>query len=567
MALLWNTHDLDDYDEIHQLPSGMPTTQRLRDRGWHVKSLLALVLLFSITAMLITIVFTTPYLTASGLYSSTQHAVYVTILTILATLLAGFVASQVQNLLLQRIDYQLVTLSNSSARRNLEAINGRWQTVLQMANVRETLHNSPIKITFLIVGLVTTAIVAGFSPSTTSRVFPFNPIIPLGPNTHCVDTVYNLTDPEDYSWNLENGSSLFIQANMGWCPTRDAVMLSGGINNVNPGVYAYADTGVAVHSSAVGTPITVYSSEQSDDPELNTLLNLHGSNVLSTTQCVPVMQQNPISCRKGGTVSVDLSSSSISVSSADGLCSYTEQHVLNPATYSSSMIMKMCTHGEVGQGTIVLGAVGRNSFSLAGTIGDISFLNSGNGSSYVVTCTVDTRNVYIYRTVTLTLQISNVSESSYARTLQGYEPCIPRTWTIGTDLIATSAAANWQLLDQNSGLDGWFDTINYLASGSGPAREPPWAFNNSANALEDVLGLTAALVGSRINSSAVILDGTTSIVATRIGSGKFFALVFTIPPLAAALILLYLLITNRWTKPAVLKSSNLVDLIELGKRF
>jgi hypothetical protein len=552
----------DDGEQCRGISSMRPLRKLLRN----VTSILALVLSVSTTAVLITIVFTTTYLTTSGLYSSTQRAVYVTLTTVLATLIAAFVASQLQHLLLQRIDRQLASVSNTEEGIKLKALDAQWQAVLNVAGVRDTLHNIPIKITFLVVGLITAAIVAGFTPSTTIRVFPYNPVIPLGPNTHCVYSIYNLTYPEDYSWNLGNGSSLFIQANMGWCPTREAVTLSGGINIVNPDDYAYADTGVAVHSSAIGTPISVYSSEKIDDPELNILLELHGSSVVGTTQCVPVMEQNPISCRKGGFVSVDLASSSISVSDDNISCSYTEQHLLNPATYPTSMIMKMCPHGEVGQGTIVLGAVGRNSLSLAGAIGDFSFFNSGNtDSSYVVTCQVDTRHVYGYRKVILELQATNVSESSYSRALVGYDACTPKVWTIGTDLIATSAAANWQLLVQNNALDGWFDTINQLTSGSGPLRSPPWAFNNSENALEDILGLTAALVGSRINSSAIILDGTTSILATRIGSGNVFALVFAIPPMGAALILLYLLITGPQTDPGSFKSSRLGDLIQLGK--
>jgi len=558
-----------DYGEIRPQRRGISSTRPLRNLLRNVTPVLALVLSVATTAALITIVFTTTYLTTSGLYSSTQRALYVTLSTVLATLIAAFVASQLQHLLLQQIDHQLASVSNAEEGINLKALDARWQAVLKVAGFRDTFHHIPIKVTFLIVGLITTAIVAGFTPSTTIRVFPYNPVIPLGPNAHCVYTIYDLTDREDYSWNVGNGNSLFIQANMGWCPTREAVTLSGGINIVNPDEYAYADTGVAVHSSAIGTPISVYSSEKTDDPELNILLHLHGSSVVSTTQCVPVMEQNPISCRKGGFVSVDRASSSISVFSEDNIsCSYTEQHVLNPALYPTSMIMKMCTHGEVGQGTIVLGAVGRNSLSLAGAVGDSSFFNSGNtDSSYVVTCQVDTRNIYGYRTVTLELQATNVSESSYSRALVGHDACTPKVWTIGTDLIATSAAANWQLLVQNNGLDGWFDTINQLTSGSGPLRSPPWAFNNSENALEDILGLTAALVGSRINSSAVILDGTTSILATRIGSGNIFALVFAIPPIGAALILLYLLITRPQTDPGGFKSSSIADLIQLGKDF
>lgn len=97
------------------------------------------------------------------------------------------------------------------------------------------------------------------------------------------------------------------------------------------------------------------------------------------------------------------------------------------------------------------------------------------------------------------------------------------------------------------------------------AREPPYAFNNSANPLEDVLGLTAALVVSRIDSSTVTISGTSLITAMRIGSGDLYALGFLIPPAAAAVILAYLMIVTRSLKCSSLSTSSMSDLIQLGR--
>jgi hypothetical protein len=55
-----------------------------------------------------------------------------------------------------------------------------------------------------------------------------------------------------------------------------------------------------------------------------------------------------------------------------------------------------------------------------------------------------------------------------------------------------------------------------------------WAFNNSMNALEDILGLTAALVAARPNSSTIAINGSTFVTPTRVGSGEKFELVFII---------------------------------------
>jgi hypothetical protein len=501
----------------------------------------------------------------SGLYTSTQHIIYIALTTVLATLITTVISSQLQGLFLLRLDHQLQQSAishDSIPATKLEVLNRRWRTVLGIGSLLEALRNMPIKVTYVVAGLVTSAITAGLAPTVTNRVFRYNPTIPLGPNEQCVSTVYNLTDHSDYSWNLGNGSSLFIPAAMGWCPTRDAVILTGNINSISPNAFAYADLGVTVQSSAIGAPISIYSPSQSDAPELQTLLEIYGSNIVNTTQCVPVMQKNPISCHNGGTVSVDRYTSTIAAESDDRLCSYNITQLNNPATSSGSMIMKMCTHGEVGQGTMVLGAVSEFAKSLAGSIGDADFFNSPNSSSYVITCEVDTRDVYTYKMVTLEMQFTNTAESSYARALTAQGPCTPQTWTIGVDLIATSAAANWQLLSQNDGINGWFDTLNYITRGSGPLRAAPWAFNNSANALEDALGLISALVASRIQSTPVVLNGSALIMATRVGGGGYSVLVFAVPPAAAAIILAYLLITTPSRKPDALTTSSLVGLIE-----
>jgi hypothetical protein len=48
------------------------------------------------------------------------------------------------------------------------------------------------------------------------------------------------------------------------------------------------------------------------------------------------------------------------------------------------------------------------------------------------------------------------------------------------------------------------------------------------NALEDILGLTAALVAARPNSSTIAINGSTFVTPTRVGSGEKFELVFII---------------------------------------
>src|SRR5579859_3184488 len=204
------------------------------------------------------------------------------------------------------------------------------------------------------------------------------------------------------------------------------------------------------------------------------------------------------------------------------------------------MVKKMCTYGKVGQATIVFGATWAYAMYLARSIGDTANAPLAvNGSTYTVTCTVDTTDVFGYRMVKLSLQNQNISESSYARSIVGLGSYTPETLTISDVLIASAAAANWQLLMQYEGLDRLFDGISQVAliPSGGIQREPPWAFNNPANGLEDVLGLVATIVSSRINSTMTTINATSLVTVTRIGSGNTLALAYTIPPAVAAVVL------------------------------
>jgi hypothetical protein len=65
----------------------------------------------------------------------------------------------------------------------------------------------------------------------------------------------------------------------------------GGINFRNPCLFAYSDLRVAVKSTAIGTPVSVFGRDPVSQlgRAFVSLLNAYGSNVVNTTQCVRVM--------------------------------------------------------------------------------------------------------------------------------------------------------------------------------------------------------------------------------------------------------------------------------------
>ena len=252
------------------------------------------------------------------------------------------------------------------------------------------------------------------------------------------------------------------------CHTRQALSLAGSINYIDPTYYAHVDMGVAVQPSAMGTPVTIYSLETSGS-QANALLAEYGIAVVRTTQCVPIMRQNPFKCRPGGTLVIN-SENQLTATSADGLCSSTFQYrYLDNLSQSKATLSFMCpTNGSsgIGKGTIVISAAYTYAKWLGIAMNDTDApLDPPPGYTYAVTCSVDTSNTFSYHNVTLGFQgLGNSSQPSFARFLSGSsKPCIPRYPTIGNVLFASAAGAHWQLLNENRGVDGYFDTLSYIA--------------------------------------------------------------------------------------------------------
>jgi hypothetical protein len=119
------------------------------------------------------------YLTQSGTISTTEHSMYIVSLTITSTVTASFITIQIRKLLLKQVDRSVADfVDGNNGSQNLESLNKRWQTILGI--------ESSSTIIYLATGLITAALVASFSPSTTFREYTFLSALPLGPN-RCVE--------------------------------------------------------------------------------------------------------------------------------------------------------------------------------------------------------------------------------------------------------------------------------------------------------------------------------------------------------------------------------------------
>lgn len=550
------------------------STPSPRGRAGLFCPLLALTLSIAVALLIVLVVLHPIYLTSQGSISATTRTIYTTGVSIIATLVTGFISSQIQALLARGFDRRM---SSWDPKIPIASLTRRWRAILRISRLKDVPYNVPVFVGYLVVGLITATIVTILAPYPATRSIPYIQRLPNGPSVYpgdklglCTETIpKSITKYPDwwpYMWDYgPNGTVYLVQMAEGGCPTRDAQMLLGNINGLDPDTFAYADSGVAVHRSSIGAPLRAYSPDPRLGPDFNGLLSHYGDNVVETTQCVRVMKKNPIRCVPGGRV--DFQQPWFNITSIDGTCtewrsynSYLWNHYLAEGT----MAKGFCPHGQVGQGTIIFGAHGGYAHWLAMSINDFKRAppTGNNASTYVITCTVDARDVFDYRMVSLTMKNGGESvKSRYTRSLNATgEPCSGPP--VDLSFVATAAAANWQILLQNEGLDGWFD-LTYQAAGIN--RPPPYAFPDSKNALEDVLGMVAAMVTARINSTFLYpVPSNVRVSNLRVGSGRLANLAFLVPPIVAALILATLILRNWFSRAAKYDTTNLADLVQFG---
>jgi hypothetical protein len=554
-----------------------------------ILDILAILASLAMTALVATVTTNSAYLTSWGPLDSTRRQIFIAGTTIAATLITGFIVSRLQGLILRRFEFHFL---HDDQLNDLQKAGRKWRVILRVNGFVESFHHKRIVLAYAFTGLITTSIVSTMAPTLSTKEFLYDQAIFEGG-----DSLMDVGDDRtpgictyvrpreyvesqidrDYYWDLGDGNAYWIPSNLGGCPTRKAQLLLGLINLYDASQYAYSDGGVAVHRSAIGAPRTLYSPEPRVAPVLAEISSAYGASVLEVSLCAPVMTRNPIRCRPGGTVDL-LSNDTFAITSDDGLCSYGLNFTgsRNPRT-RQTMIKTMCTHGDVGQGTMAMAASGGYAHWLAVAINDTAHAPSTDvpvdQATYVVSCTVDARRAFEHRRVRLRFASPGsdaaaaaaaagpgADGSRHSRILAGGgEACDGPP--VERALVATVAAANWQTLFQGTGNDGWFDLV-WESAGGHPGRSPPWAFADSQNALEDVFGLVGALVGSRFQGSqSYNVTTTVKVSATRVGSRNLFALFYMAPPAFAAMLLAALYL-RALPADAQFESTDLVKLKE-----
>ncbi|KAF3927858.1 hypothetical protein ABW20_dc0103934 [Dactylellina cionopaga] len=532
--------------------------------------ILALLLSLITIAAIVVVSLHSLNLTRYGAYSSRARVLYGTVCTIIASTVASFITSQVRRTWVCIADAEVRLCQTQD---KLKHLGGKWRTILGVGSVHEMISNYHVSLSYLVISLITASIVASFTPTLTSRaVKDYNVVVSSGqtyPRSEYCANVFPSTSPPGgtYHWDLPDGQELWVNAPGGTCPSRRILPLLGGINPVTPQSYAYTDSGVSIHPSAIGALVAVYAWTAGFGQNLANLIRKYETkNIIQTNQCVPVMTKNPISCSVGGTISLGVNS--LTARSENGSCPVTTPFVGADPAKDNTMTKGLCTFGNVGQAIIVLGATNEYAGWLALSVGDKETYDRSTEPDlrYVVTCNVDTRDVYEIRNVTLSLDSRSEISLGWRLSASTTNNCASGRNNVNNDLTglyAVTATSSWRVLIEDYGIDGWFDSIHALSFDKTDIRAPKlrtsFAFSNSRNALEDVLGLTAALAGAYINSSIVSLPASASVTSTRIGAGHAWAVAYAIPPLLAAVVLTLLI----W-RMAMLPDVN-ISMLEFDK--
>ncbi|KAK5053786.1 hypothetical protein LTR84_001748 [Exophiala bonariae] len=506
-----------------------------------------------IIGFLVAVVFTSIKLTSIGPLSGDHRTLYVTSVTVLATICTTFFIHVVRELWLQKIDTHL---QSGTA---IAVLDPTWRNVIGLSSFTERLKQWEMTVILAVSGLVTATIVGATVPTSMTHTERYRYHLVDDHSDICAGI--NPSLPSQWAWDLPNGSVYNVWPEMQFCPTAEAITHLGTINMLNPDAFGYADEGTAVRRSALGAAASIYVPQtpfdwgtNMVDESLAQTLQHFGPSLLSTTQCTPVMTTNPIQCE--------------TVTAVDDQVSLTIHGPSNCSlitSYQNSYAATLCTHDSLGQATIVLGAVYPSSFFLTEAMADLDYLSylesasSANasalqGTAYGVACTVDTRQVFEYREVTFNLQADADDIGTYSRDVEAVisDSCDGQVFAGDHDPLqhkipAVAAVAAVSILDNLLAA-----TRQLIVQPMSPiytdhskyVRQAPFAFENSRNGLEDVLGLNAALVVSRLpmtgGSGTSSAEGIAIVQNTRVGTGRKWALVYILPLVLVLVTLIWL---------------------------
>ena len=544
--------------------------------------LLAVVLLTLIATFQLIAVFISISLKKPGSLATSENALYVMGTTILASCAATYASSQVRLLWARKLLGRSLKETGRMSTNDIAHV----RTLLGLGTLREQLRFWSTTTALLLMGLLTTAMVASVTPSRSLVRQDAEADISLNNLLPCF---YVTTGPSNdwFSWKLDNGSYLSFNTTNEFdsfddpCTTRDVPGLFASLNtdvsrfdSTFRYLYGAGDTisygagDTMVWASAVGTPYARWRNTgfyqalgfgqwslpdyASDGSTLTQYVDL----LESATICSPVMTRNPVQCKTFSATAV--SKDGINATTEDG-CSVSSPIYSVDPTKSPATSFGVCTEGQsVGQATIVISSVHDHATKLGNVMRSDGNISTVSGlPSYSAVCTIDIAPTIALRSLQYTRIPTRAGSKRLGYSFELYgdnSNCSPSDGNGLSDILtdgtlAHGAAASYHTLSQNIYRDGWWDNLYRLASfhETYQHQDEVYVFNNSANALEDALGLLSAgglsiywgaSPDTSIYGSTTTWNyGSTSFSGTQVGPGKKWAIVFIVPEVLTIVLL------------------------------
>ncbi|KAK6535907.1 hypothetical protein TWF281_000158 [Arthrobotrys megalospora] len=510
-------------------------------------------------------------LTMPGLFPNDSRALYVCGTTVFVTAITAFMSRQIR---LQWIHYiEIRRLRKSDTLQSSRRI----ENLLGVGSYSDHFYYWGTTFTLLFASLSTAAVVAALTPSIGFKTF--GTTVQLTPGAlNCTTTSVDPV-PDAISWRLENGTFINFRAKGNTCLANPAFSIVNTISNsaIDKDGYAYAVSGVGVTRSSIGVPYDAHNGPAGFDKVFwETGMTQQDRNILQdSTQCLPVFIANPAKCRRAGKIITGKNNITIQL---DENCSASTPVFGADLTSDGASASGFCVDGKsLGKITYLIGSINSHAGLLAAAISDFPAVNT---KSYSVACDVDIVSAVGFRDTTISRNYKPPHESSINRensnlnTLAEYTITSPSKerassscsntsyvpiWNpdnkpgvvLTPGALAVGAGAACPLFTQNRYNNGWWDTLHRAVKDRGPSS---YAFGDSKNALEDVLGLVVGVsVGQYIGSAqppistrdapmVINRGGSARVLGYRIGSGSRWGLIFIAPHVWVVVVLSFLLI-------------------------
>ena len=555
------------------------------DRRDVVGCLTVIAMQFTVVCFLASVPFVDVWITYPGALSNQLRTLYVTLTTIAATLIAFTTTAQIRKLWLEQLQQNPTNLR-------------RTATLLGIGTWKDSFKFWRITFSSIMTGLTTTAMIAGITPTTGM----YKTDSSTGIHTEVGNCTFIRDSPDSTfgTWKLANGSYLYVNDQSDdYCSTFDMTSMEGflvpsvsskEVNDVAKYVnysIIYAMNNIAVANSALGVPL--YGA--ADGPlgaatttfppfQIPSKIGLQTSRFESVTGCLPVFVSNPVRCETAGNVTtqgdITQPDSGQNITVAAGTCNATIAAYSTNKDFPDLLSLGFCTGDSVntGQAEIVVGGMQDVGAAIALLLADFpASVNYTNTSSYSALCKIDIKAALGFRQVTFMLEDStDFSQLNRGILAYGGETCVPdikgysmpRGYTnasIPDSILAMAALSTMTgpMVSEGGADEAWLREIIdvqhlravYSKDNSGE-KQGNFAFNNSKNDLEDILGMKIALImGDQLgngpyhngsdSAETTVFGGFITAKGMRVGTKDPWALAYVLPPLFSISLLSYLL--------------------------